>query len=130
MQRGRAAAIAGAAILALSPLSACNVYKVHDVDRAHFPSIRKDSIMSVTTLSGQKVDFDSPGAKVRGDSLVATIRGSPYAVPVDSVARLQVERRDTPRSMVSSLGGVLAIVGVPTIVIGLSFLITGGVFTD
>jgi hypothetical protein len=60
-------------------------------------------IYGVVTVDGQQVDFDEPSTDVRNDSIYATVGQNPYAIALDEVQQLRVERLDQGHPVVRVL---------------------------
>ncbi len=69
----------------------------------------QERITSITTLRGEVVHFDAPGARVQGDTLVGFVESEAVQIPLGDVERLWVTR--TGRNTLSEIGLVVAIVG-------------------
>ena len=121
-------------LLTLAPVIAlsvgavtCTVHKTYQVDHALAPRPLDSQIVSMTAVDGQEALFDQPGAQVRGDSLIAQIRGTPYSIPLARVQSVRVSRMDGKRSAIATLGGVAACVAVPVAAAGVALAISGGI---
>jgi hypothetical protein len=74
----------------------------------------EETIEGVVTRDGRDIRFDGPGV-IRGDSVHATARQQPVAIPVDSVQRWYIRRTDTGLTILAVLGiaaGVVLAAGV------------------
>ena len=72
----------------LLSFSGCSVRKVQKVPTASVPQPETEKIVGVTTIKGEDVSFDPPGASVNNGKLSATVNKTPYEVPLDQVQRL------------------------------------------
>jgi len=101
----------------LLSFSGCSVRKVQKVPTASVPQPETEKIVGVTTIKGEDVSFDPPGASVNNGKLSATVNKTPYEVPLDQVQRLWVERKEI--SQARTIGLVAAVVvGVAVVVVG------------
>jgi hypothetical protein len=101
--------IAALVFTLLIPLTDCKVTKTVRLDPAAVKEPGKERIVGITTADGQDVRFDSSGATVRGDSLLASVNGAPYRISIDRVQRLWVERKETSKARtIGLIAGVTA----------------------
>lgn len=101
----------------LLSLSGCSVRKVQKVPTASLPQPEKEKIVGVTTVKGEDVSFDPPGASITNGTLHATVKTSPYEVPLDQVQRVWVERTEISKGRTIGLVAAVA-VGTVAIVAG------------
>jgi hypothetical protein len=101
-------------LVGLLSLSGCSVRKVQKLPVASVQQPEKEKIVGVTTIKGEDVSFDPPGASIANGTLSATVKKAPYAVQLDQVQRVWVERREksTARTV-----GLVAVIAVGTIAI-------------
>jgi hypothetical protein len=74
----------------------------------------EDNIAGVITLAGRDIEFDSSGI-IRDDTVHATVKKQPMAIPVDSVQRWWLRRTDVGKSVLAVIGvaaGVVLVAGV------------------
>jgi hypothetical protein len=100
-------------------LTACSVQQTHQFDRAFATRSSEEPIVGITMVNGQEAVFDQPGARMRGDTLVAQIRGTLFSIPIDQVDRVWIRRREF--SAIATLGGIAFTIGIPTAVVGIGF---------
>ena len=101
-------------LVGLLSLSGCSVRKVQKLPVASVLQPEKEKIVGVTTIKGEDVSFDPPGASIANGTLSATVKKAPYAVQLDQVQRVWVERKEksTARTV-----GLVAVIAVGTIAI-------------
>jgi hypothetical protein len=101
-------------LVGLLSLSGCSVRKVQKLPVASVQQPEKEKIVGVTTIKGEDVSFDPPGASIANGTLSATVKKAPYAVQLDQVQRVWVERKEksTARTV-----GLVAVIAVGTIAI-------------
>jgi hypothetical protein len=100
-------------------LAACSVQQTHRSDRAFAMKSSAEPIVGITMVDGQEAVFDQPGAQMRGDTMVAQIRGTPFSVPIDQVDRVWIRRRRF--SAIATLGGIAFTISIPAVVVGIGF---------
>jgi hypothetical protein len=95
-------------------LSGCSVRKVQKLPVASVQQPEKEKIVGVSTIKGEEFSFDPPGASIANGTLTATIRKTPYQLPLDQVQRIWVERKEksTARTV-----GLVAVVAIGTVAI-------------
>jgi len=98
----------------LLSLSGCTVRKVVRVPTANVAQPDKEVIVGVTTMKGEEVSFDPPGAVLKDRTLTATVKKVPYELSLDQAQRLWVERKE--KSTARTIGLVAGIV-VGTVVV-------------
>ena len=101
-------------LMSLLSLSGCSVKKVEKIPIATVQQPEKEKIVGVTTIKGEDVSFDPPGASIANGTLSATVKKTPYSVQLDQVQRVWLERKEksTARTV-----GLIAVVAVGTIAI-------------
>jgi hypothetical protein len=101
-------------LISLLSLSGCSVRKIQKLPVASVQQPDKEKIVGVTTIKGEDVSFDPPGASIANGTLSATVKKTPYTVPLDQVQRVWLERREksTARTV-----GLVAVVAIGTIAI-------------
>src|SRR5262245_63287797 len=82
----------------LIPITDCKVTKTVRLDPSVVKEPGKEKIVGITTTDGQDVRFDSSGATVRGDTLLASVNGAPYQITIDRVQRLGIERKEKSKA--------------------------------
>jgi hypothetical protein len=110
-------AIVLAALLSLG--SGCHVRKVQQLPAAGVAQPEKETIVGVTTLKGEEVSFDPPGASIRDRTLHASVKKSPYELPLDQVQRFWVERKELSKARTIGLVAAVA-VGTVAIIVGVA----------
>jgi hypothetical protein len=98
----------------LLSLSGCSVRKVHKMPIASVPQPDKETVVGVTTIKGEDVSFDPPGATIKNGKVSASVKKAPYEVPLDQVQRIWVERKEISKGRTI---GLVAAVAVGTIAI-------------
>lgn len=87
----------------LLTLYGCTVHKVQQVPTASVPQPLpdKERIVGITTLKGEDVRFDDPGASIVNGTLHGWVKKATYELPMDQVQRLWVdqEKISTARTM-------------------------------
>lgn len=102
--------------------SGCTIRKVERVRTASLPQpgtgqSTAERIVGVTTIKGEDVSFDPPGASIANGTLHATVKKVPYEISVDQLQRVWIERKE--HSAARTIGLVAAVgVGVVAIVAG------------
>ena len=108
----RMVAIVLAVLLCLG--AGCHVQKVQQLPPTSVTQPEKETIVGVTTLKGEEVSFDPPGASIRDKTLYGSVKKTPYELPLDQVQRFWVERKELSKSRTI---GLVAAVAVGAIVI-------------
>ena len=62
----------------------CTVRKVKKVDPSTV-NPANETIVGITTKTGQDISFDPPGGSVRDNSVRARVRGADYVLPLSEV---------------------------------------------
>ena len=57
--------------------SGCHVQKVQQLPPTNVTQPEKETIVGVTTLKGEEVSFDPPGASIRDKTLYAFVKKTP-----------------------------------------------------
>ena len=104
-------------LVVLLSLAGCHVKKVQQLPPAGVAQPEKETIVGVTTLKGEEVSFDPPGASIRDKTLHATVKKAPYELPLDQVQRFWVERRELSKARTIGLVAAVAI-GTVAIIVG------------
>jgi hypothetical protein len=78
----------------LLSLSGCTVRKVQKVPAASvtLPEPQNERIVGATTMKGEDVSFDAPGASIKNGTLSGNVKNSLYEAPMDQIQRLWVEK--------------------------------------
>ena len=110
----RAVAVVLACLLILS---GCKVRTVQQVAATSPPPLSaSQTIVRVTTVKGEDVQFDPPGATIKGGTVSGVFKKSPVNVPLDQVQRywVQTTQVSTARTvgLVAGLTAALVIVAV------------------
>ena len=110
----RAVAVVLAILLSLS---GCKVRTVQQVPAASLPPLSgQQMIVRVTTIKGEDVQFDPPGAAIRGGTVSGVFKKKPVDVPLDQVQRywVQTTQVSTARTvgLVAGLTAVVVVVAV------------------
>src|SRR5580693_1852338 len=82
----------------LSTGPACYSRKVQKVATVDVPQPKNERIVGITTLKGEDVSFDQPGASIKNGTLSASVRKTAYELPLDQVQRFWVERKELSKS--------------------------------
>jgi hypothetical protein len=112
----RAVAMFLAVLLTLGP--ACYNRKVQKLAPVDVPQVEKEKIVGVTTIRGEDVSFDKPGATIRNGTLYASVRKTPYEVPLDQVQRVWVEHKELNKGRTIGLVAAVA-VGTLALIVGI-----------
>ena len=108
-------AIAAVLVFILA-LSGCAVHKVQKVPVASVAHPEKEMIVGMTTLKGEEVSFDPPGAVIADSKLSGSVKKAPYTIPMADVQRLWVDRKGI--STVRTVGLVAGVIVGTAVVIG------------
>lgn len=101
-------------LVVLLSVAGCHVKKVEQLPRASVAQPEKETIVGVTTLKGDDVSFDRPGATIQDKTLHALVKKAPYELPLDQVQRFWVERKELSQARTI---GLVAAVAVGTIAV-------------
>jgi len=104
-------------LLSLGP--GCSVRKVQRLPPAGVTQPETEKIVGITTINGEEVSFDPPGASVKDKTLYASVKKTPYEVPLNQVQRLWVERKELSKSRTIGLVAAVA-VGTLAIIVGVA----------
>ena len=100
----------------LLTLSGCTVHKVQQLPTANVPQPLpdKERIVGITTMKGEDVRFDSPGASIVSGTLHGWVNKATYSISMEQVQRLWIDKEEisTGRTI-----GLVAGIAVGTIVI-------------
>jgi hypothetical protein len=109
------------AVVLIVPLSlaGCHVKKVQQLPPTSVAQPEKETIVGVTTLKGEEVSFDPPGASIRDKTLHASVKKLPYELPLDQVQRFWVERKELSKARTIGLVAAVA-VGTVAIIVGVA----------
>ena len=99
--------------------SGCYIRKVQQLPTADVPQPEKEKIVGVTTVKGEVVSFDPPGASIKDKTLYASVKSAAYQVPLDEVQRFWVERRELSKARTIGLVAGVA-VGTLAIIVGVA----------
>src|SRR5450631_3156823 len=80
----------------LLTLSGCTVKKVVQVPAANVaaPLPPTETIVGVTTVKGEDVSFDTPGASIANGALHGLVKKVAYDLPIDQAQRLWVQKKE------------------------------------
>ena len=93
----------------LTQLTGCAVKKTRRLDPTEVKEPRIEKIVGITTVEGEDIRFDPPGASVKNDTIYASVDGAPYEISLARVQRFWVERKE--RSRARTIGLVVAVAG-------------------
>jgi len=82
----RTIAMVLAVLLSVGP--GCYNRKVQKVQPADVPQPETEKIVGVTTIKGEDVSFDRSGASIKNGRCYASVKKTPYEVPLDQVQRI------------------------------------------
>jgi len=111
----RTIAMVLAVLLCVGP--ACYNRKIVKLQPADVPQPEKEKIVGVTTLKGEDVSFDKPGASVKNGTLYASVNKAHYEVPLDQLQRVWVERKQLSQGRTIGLVAAVA-VGTLAVLVG------------
>jgi hypothetical protein len=104
-----------AVLLSVGP--GCYNRKVQKVPPADVPQPEKEKIVGITTIKGEDVSFDKPGASIKNGTLYASVKKTHYEVSLDQVQRVWVERKELSTGRTVGLVAAVA-VGTLAIIVG------------
>ncbi len=104
-------------LVVLLTLSGCYVRKVQKLPIATVPQLEKEKIVGITTIKGDDVSFDPPGASIANGTLNGTVKKAPYQVRLDQIQRVWLERKEKSTGRTVGLVAVVAI-GTVAIIVG------------
>jgi len=81
-----------AVLVVLLTLAGCTVKKVQKLPPTAVIQPGKDTIIGATTLKGEDVSFDPPGATIASGTLHGSVKKTTYDLPMDQVQRLWIQR--------------------------------------
>ncbi len=110
-------AIVLVALLSLG--SGCHVRKIQQLPSTAVTQPEKEKIVGVTTVMGEDVAFDPPGASIKDKTLYASVKKTPYQLPLDQVQRFWVERKELSKARTIGLVAAVA-VGTAAIIVGVT----------
>lgn len=111
----RAIAMVLAVLLSVGP--GCYNRKIQKVPTAAVPQPEKEKIVGVTTLKGEEVTFDKPGASIKDGTLHASVNKTSYELPLDQVQRLWVERKELSKGRTIGLTAAV-VLGTLGVIVG------------
>ena len=97
-------------------LNGCTVRKVSQVEPSKAAPAPRESIVGVTTKSGEAVSFDPPGGTITQNTITAKVKKVPYSVPAQDVQRVWIERRETSTARTIGLVAAIAVASLALIV--------------
>lgn len=106
-----------AVLLSVGP--ACYSRKVQKVATVDVPQPKNEKIVGVTTIKGEDVSFDPPGASIKNGTLSASVKKSPYEVSLDQVQRFWVETRELQKGRTIGLAAAVT-VGTLALIVGIA----------
>jgi hypothetical protein len=95
-------------------LAGCHVKRVQQLPPTSVAQPEKETIVGVTTVKGEQVSFDPPGASIQDKTLHASVKKTPYELPLDQVQRFWVQRKELSKARTI---GLVAAVVVGTVVV-------------
>lgn len=96
----------------LTQLTGCAVTKTRRLDPTEVKEPGKEKIVGITTVEGEDIRFDPPGASVKNDTIYASVDGAPYEISLARVQRFWVERKERSRARTIGLVAAVAAIGV------------------
>jgi hypothetical protein len=99
--------------------SGCYVRKSQQLPPGAVIQPGKDTIVGVTTVKGEDVSFDPPGATVKDGTLHASVKKTPYELPLDQVQRFWIERKELSKARTTGLVAAVA-VGTLAVIVGVA----------
>ena len=105
-----------AVLLSVGP--GCYNRKVQKLSPADVAQPEKEKIVGVTTMKGEDVSFDQPGASITRRTLHASVKKAAYELPLDQVQRFWVERKELSKARTIGLVAAVAI-GTVAIIVGI-----------
>lgn len=90
----------------------CYVRQVQDVPAASVSQPEKEKIVGITTVKGESISFNPPGASINDKILHASVNKMPYEIPLDQVERYWVERKELSKGRTAGIIVAVAVVGV------------------
>jgi len=111
----RTIAMVLAVLLSVGP--GCYNRKIQKVTTADVPQPEKEKIVGITTIKGEDVSFDKPGASIKDGTLRASVNKTAYEIPLDQVQRFWVERKELAKGRTIGLTAAV-VVGTLAIIVG------------
>jgi hypothetical protein len=74
-------------LVGLLAFNGCSVRKVQKLPIATLSQPDKEKIVGITTIKGEDVSFDPPGASISNRTLIATVKKVAYQIRLDQVQR-------------------------------------------
>src|SRR2546428_14068137 len=71
----------------VAELISCSVQKTHRLTPADVPHPEQEHVVGITTVQGEDIQFDGPGASIRGETVHASVKGKPYEIALSQVQR-------------------------------------------
>jgi hypothetical protein len=90
--------------------SGCYVKRSTTAPAASVPQPKNETIVGITTVAGESVIFDAPGATISNSTLHAFVKKAAYELPLDQVQRFWIERKELSKSR--TIGLVAAVTTV------------------
>ena len=113
----RTLAMVLAVLLSVGP--ACYSRKVQKVATVDVPQPKNERIVGVTTIKGEDVSFDLPGASIKNGTLSASVKETHYEVPLDQVQRFWVETATLQKGRTIGLAAAVT-VGTLALIVGIA----------
>src|ERR1700735_5051910 len=113
----RTLAMVLAVLVSIGP--ACYSRKVQKVATVDVPLLKNERIVGITTLKGEDVSFDPPGASIKNGTLSASVRKTAYEVSLDQVQRLWVETKELQKGRTIGLAAAVT-VGTLALIVGIA----------
>jgi hypothetical protein len=101
-------------LVTLLSLSGCMVKKVQKLPPTTVLQPGKDTVVGATTLKGEDISFDPPGATLANNVLHGYVKKAAYDLPMDQVQRLWIQRESISSGRTI---GLVAGIAVGTIVV-------------
>jgi hypothetical protein len=98
----------------LLTLAGCTVKKVQKLPTASVAATlpQNESIVGVTTMKGEDVAFDDPGAVIKDGKLKGKVKKTVYELPIDQAQRLWIQTKDVSTARTVGLVAGIAVVTV------------------
>ena len=106
-------------VVLLSVGPACYSRRVQKVATVDVPQPKNEKIVGITTLKGEDVFFDPPGASITNGKLSATVKKIPYEVSLDQVQRFWVETKELQKGRTIGLAAAVT-VGTLALIVGVA----------
>lgn len=109
--------------LALLPqLTGCVSTKTRGIALPSEEPLPRERITSITTLQGEVLYFDSPGARLQRDTLFGSVEFEPVQIPLADVERLWVTKTET--NTLATIGLVVGVAAGTLLVAGMIYAAT------